>query len=245
MIAGHSCGPEADNVLGYFRKVKQYVDRYGPEGIGSVIVSMTRSLSDLLVVFLFLREVGLQDANLPVVPLLETIDDLIEGPAILEAYLLHPLLVERRAQESTFTQEVMLGYSDSNKDGGILTSRWNIYKAEENLTKVGDQLGVAPLFLPRPGRNHQPGRRQDPPFPGKYATGLHEWPHQNDRPGRDHRQSVRQPTERLLQPGDVRLRHCPAGNAFAASRARSTAVRHHGSIGGYGPTTVPSTTGSS
>jgi phosphoenolpyruvate carboxylase len=65
LVAGCSAGPEADNVLGYFREVKKYVDLYGPEGIGSIIVSMTRSLSDLLVVFLFLREVGLKEANLP------------------------------------------------------------------------------------------------------------------------------------------------------------------------------------
>lgn len=147
VIAGRSCGPEADNLLGYFREVKKYVDHYGADGIGSIIVSMTRSLSDLLVVFLFLREVGLKDATLPVVPLLETIDDLIAGPEILEAYLQNPIVKKQREGQANFTQEVMLGYSDSNKDGGILTSRWNIYKAEENLTQVGDRLGVKLCFF--------------------------------------------------------------------------------------------------
>jgi len=147
LLAGTSCGPEADNVLGYFREVKKYVDRYGADGIGSMIVSMTRSLSDLLLVFLFLREVGLKDAHLPVVPLLETIDDLIAGPEILEAFLQHPAIQQQRAAKPEFVQEVMLGYSDSNKDGGILTSRWNIYKAEENLTAVGDRLGVQLCFF--------------------------------------------------------------------------------------------------
>ena len=144
--AGVSCGPEADNVLGYFREVKLYVDQYGTDGIGSVIVSMTRSLSDLLLVFLFLREVGLQDARLPVVPLLETIDDLIAGPEILEAFLTHPT-VQKSYEGERYVQEVMLGYSDSNKDGGILTSRWSVYKAEEQLTAVGDRLGVALCFF--------------------------------------------------------------------------------------------------
>jgi phosphoenolpyruvate carboxylase len=147
LVAGTSCGPEADNVLGYFREVKNYVDHYGTAGIGSLIVSMTRSLSDLLLVFLFLREVGLQEQNLPVVPLLETIDDLIAGPDILKAYLSHPVIQKQRKALPSFTQEIMLGYSDSNKDGGILTSRWNIYKAEENLTKVADELGVRLCFF--------------------------------------------------------------------------------------------------
>lgn len=147
LVAGTSCGTEADNVLGYLLEVKAYVDEYGSDGIGSIIVSMTRSLSDLLLVFLLLREVGLQDANLPVVPLLETIDDLVAGPEILSAYLQHPVILKQREAVESFTQEVMLGYSDSNKDGGILTSRWNIYKAEENLTKVGDELGVKLCFF--------------------------------------------------------------------------------------------------
>jgi phosphoenolpyruvate carboxylase len=147
LIAGHAAGPEADNVLGYFREVKNYVDRYGTAGIGSIIVSMTRSLSDLLLVFLFLREVGLQEAKLPVVPLLETIDDLIAGPAILESLLKHPAVQNQREEGKPFVQEVMLGYSDSNKDGGILASRWNIYKAEEKLTQVGDKMGVKLCFF--------------------------------------------------------------------------------------------------
>lgn len=142
LVAGTSCGPEADNVLGYLGEVRKYVDEFGIQGIGSIIVSMTRSVSDLLLVHLLLREVGLHDSGLSVVPLLETIDDLVAGPGILEGYLTHPVVEKQRKKERPFTQEVMLGYSDSNKDGGILTSRWNIYKAEERLTRVADELGV-------------------------------------------------------------------------------------------------------
>ncbi|MEM9987047.1 MAG: phosphoenolpyruvate carboxylase, partial [Bacteroidota bacterium] len=148
LIAGTSCGTEADNVLGYFRAVRHHVTSYGTGGIGSLIVSMTRSVSDLLLVFLFLREVGLLDAGLPVVPLLETIDDLANGPDILRDFLSHPTVVaQRKRQAGEPFQEVMLGYSDSNKDGGILTSRWNIYKAEETLSEVGRQLGVKLCFF--------------------------------------------------------------------------------------------------
>ncbi len=147
LVSGTSCGYEADNVLGYLREVKNYIDRYGSEGIGSVIISMTRSLSDILVVHLLLREVGLQQANLPVVPLLETIDDLEAGPDILSAYLDHDVIRQRRNESHPFTQEVMLGYSDSNKDGGILASRWNIYKAEENLTNAARKHNARLCFF--------------------------------------------------------------------------------------------------
>lgn len=147
VVANLSCGLEADNVLGYFREVKKHIDNYGSDGIGTIIVSMTRSLSDLLVIYLFFREVGLLEAKLPVAPLLETIDDLMAGPEIMEAFLTHPVVEKYRKEGDYFVQEVMLGYSDSNKDGGILASRWNLYKAEENLTEVGDRLGIKLCFF--------------------------------------------------------------------------------------------------
>ena len=147
VVPGNSCGDEADKLLGYYGELKKYTDRYGPEGIGSIIVSMTRSLSDLLVVYLFLREVGLLDSPLPVVPLLETIGDLEAGPAILEAFLNHPVTISRREAAGVPVQEVMLGYSDSNKDGGILNSRWSIYKAEQRLTETGKRCGVELCFF--------------------------------------------------------------------------------------------------
>ncbi|WP_246535266.1 phosphoenolpyruvate carboxylase [Litoribacter ruber] len=147
LVVGTSCGQEADNVLGYLREVKSYMDLYRADGIGSIIVSMTRSLSDLLVVHLLLREVGLQHARLPIVPLLETIDDLEAGPEIISAYLSHPQIQKQINKIDHFTQEIMLGYSDSNKDGGILTSRWTIYKAEERLTEAANKFGVKLCFF--------------------------------------------------------------------------------------------------
>jgi phosphoenolpyruvate carboxylase len=108
---------------------------------------MTRSLSDLLVVYLFLREVGLQEEHLNVAPLLETISDLSAGPSILRAYLSHPMIQKQRKAQPDFTQEIMLGYSDSNKDGGTLASRWSIYTAEENLTQVAHEFGVNLCFF--------------------------------------------------------------------------------------------------
>jgi phosphoenolpyruvate carboxylase len=146
VVAGTSCGTEADKLLNCYRVVRQHIDQYGSEGIGSFIVSMTRDLSDLLLVYLFLREVGLLDQPIPVVPLLETVEDLENGAGILERFLTHPLTQARRELIGDY-QEVMLGYSDSNKDGGILASRWNIHRAEQALTRVGDAVGVKLTFF--------------------------------------------------------------------------------------------------
>jgi phosphoenolpyruvate carboxylase len=122
--------------LDCYKVVRQHINQYGADGIGSFIVSMTRNLSDLLVVYLIMRETQLLNTCIKVVPLLETIEDLHNGPHILEAYLKHPI-TELRAKEIGFKQEVMLGYSDSNKDGGTIASKWNLYKAEIALSNVG------------------------------------------------------------------------------------------------------------
>lgn len=129
---GTRYGQEADQVLDCYREVKAHGSKYGFAGIGSLIVSMTRNLSDLLLVKLFLREVGLADAPLQIVPLFETIDDLERAPEILKAYLAHPAYTCPSGE----AQEVMLGYSDSSKDGGFLASRWFIHRAEATLSQV-------------------------------------------------------------------------------------------------------------
>jgi phosphoenolpyruvate carboxylase len=141
VVTGASCGKEADSILGYFRVLRQHIDLYGVDGIGTLIVSMTRQLSDLLVVYLFMREVGILDQPIKVAPLLETIQDLENGNTILDNFLSHPI-TQKRLQFMPIAQEVMLGYSDSNKDGGILASRWNIYKAEKRLTEIGNKHNI-------------------------------------------------------------------------------------------------------
>lgn len=137
---------EASQVLGYFTVIADYITAYGEEGIGSLIVSMTRGFSDLLMVYIFLREVGLLESGLKVVPLFETIEDLEKGPEILDDFLSFELTQER-LMRSDGIQEVMLGYSDSNKDGGILSSRWGIYQAEEKLSQVGQKHGLRICFF--------------------------------------------------------------------------------------------------
>lgn len=142
-VAGTSFGDEADKVLACYRAVQQHVAAHGSAGVGAFIVSMTRSVSDLLVVYLLQREAGLAAASIPVVPLFETIEDLRKGPEILDGFLAHPA----RQRQQLAVQEVMLGYSDSNKDGGILASRWQIHQAEQQLTAAARQHGVVLRFF--------------------------------------------------------------------------------------------------
>jgi phosphoenolpyruvate carboxylase len=96
-------GPEADAVLASLRVLVDHLHQFGPDGLGALIVSMTRDVSDLLAVYVFAREVGLEVPSdegpacpLPVVPLFETIDDLRRSPEILRAYLDHPVARRRR-----------------------------------------------------------------------------------------------------------------------------------------------------
>src|SRR5215469_5866363 len=148
-------GPEADAVLSCFRVIKEYRDLYGIRGIGSLIISMTRGVADLLLLYLFDREVGLwvetaegPACELHVVPLFETIEDLEIAPAVVQKYLSNSftrrsLALQREARNGTrLVQQVMLGYSDSNKDSGMLTSQWALHCAQEAISGVADALGV-------------------------------------------------------------------------------------------------------
>ncbi len=153
-------GEHAQAVVDVYRTVEKYTSQYGLDGIGSFIVSMTRSLSDLLGVYLLAREAGLTEKTetgitciIPVVPLLETIEDLAAGPDILDAFLSHPFTkrslnyLQERTRSRQLVQQVMVGYSDSNKDGGILASQWNLYRAQSSLTDTGKKHDVKIRFF--------------------------------------------------------------------------------------------------
>lgn len=144
--AAVSYGDEADAVLDCYHAVRQHINLYGADGIGSFIISMTRNLSDLLVVYVLMRETQLLNTGIRVVPLLETIEDLHNGPEILDTFLKHPV-TQSRAKKISNKQEVMLGYSDSNKDGGTIASKWNLYKAEIALTEVGVKNNTGIYFF--------------------------------------------------------------------------------------------------
>ncbi len=151
-----SAGQEADAVRDCYRVLAEHRRTRGA-GIGALIVSMTRQLSDLLLVHLFAREAGLTTVvdgkptcPLQVVPLFETLDDLANGAGIVDSFLAHP--VSRRnlsvaSDPARVTQQVMLGYSDSNKDGGILASQWALHQAQDAIAKTGKDHGVAIRFF--------------------------------------------------------------------------------------------------
>ena len=133
--------------LAIFDMAKSMRDRFGAQAIRHYIISHTETVSDLLEVLLLQKEVGLMvgtlDAlamnDLIVVPLFETIEDLRNAAPIMRAFYALPgvaAMVARSGRE----QDIMLGYSDSNKDGGIFTSNWELYRAELALVEVFDQL---------------------------------------------------------------------------------------------------------
>jgi phosphoenolpyruvate carboxylase len=119
--------------------------RYGKQAVRQTIVSHTETLSDLLEVMVLQKEAGLiapagqeiqPEDGLMVVPLFETIPDLQRGAEIMAAWLDLPEIRQRVKLAQNGAQEVMLGYSDSNKDGGFLTSNWSLYQAERALVDV-------------------------------------------------------------------------------------------------------------
>lgn len=153
-------GNESQAIVDAYRVISEHINNYGTEALGSLIVSMTRNVSDLLVVYLLEREAGLlvNTANglasrLPVVPLFETIDDLIRSSQILDSYLSHPVtknslkLQQEQTGAALPVQQVMIGYSDSNKDGGILASQWYLYEAQSKLVEIGKKHGVNIRFF--------------------------------------------------------------------------------------------------
>src|SRR5574343_67703 len=133
--------------LAIFAMARDVIDRYGPMAIRHYIISHTETVSDLLEVMLLCKEVGLMrgtlnrsaEVDLIVVPLFETIADLRNATPIMQDFYALPgiaALVKRSGGE----QDIMLGYSDSNKDGGIFTSNWELYRAEIALVTLFDSL---------------------------------------------------------------------------------------------------------
>ena len=129
---------------------------YGPECLTTYIVSMTQSVSDLLEVWLMAKEAGLYRAGdaphaaIMPVPLFETVGDLQAAPEVMTAFLAIPAV--RAAAQARGFQEVMIGYSDSNKDGGYLTSTWQLSRASSALAPVFAEAGIAmQLFHGRGG----------------------------------------------------------------------------------------------
>lgn len=144
---------EARDTIEMFELVADLRAALDREAFGNFILSMTHSVADILGAYLLAREGGLfvQEAGgafctLPIVPLFETIEDLRDAPDIMRDFLSIPL-VRRSTRAQGNVQEVMIGYSDSNKDGGFFPSNWELYKAQAKLTEVGKEAGIAIGFF--------------------------------------------------------------------------------------------------
>ncbi|SHF60054.1 Phosphoenolpyruvate carboxylase, type 1 [Mariniphaga anaerophila] len=151
---------KAREVVKTFRTLGKHIRDYSGKSLGSLIVSMTRNATDLFTVYLFMREAGLSHFDsrglacpLPVVPLFETIDDLKKSPQVLDEFLSHRVTrnsleyIREKKKLPRLIQDIMIGYSDSNKDGGILASTWYLYEAQVKLSEVARKHGVQVRFF--------------------------------------------------------------------------------------------------
>jgi phosphoenolpyruvate carboxylase len=132
--------PETNETLEVFRLVRRAYDRIGLDAIDAYVISMTERASDVLSVLVMARDARV-DHGLDVVPLFETVDDLRRAPDIMDQLLSEPAYRRHVAQRGDH-QQVMIGYSDSNKDGGYLASAWQLDRAQRALVAVGDRHGV-------------------------------------------------------------------------------------------------------
>jgi phosphoenolpyruvate carboxylase len=142
--------PETNETLELFRLVRRAHQRIGPQAIENYIISMTAGPSDVLAVLLMAKDAGV-DAALNMVPLFETIEDLRRAPEVMKALFSSPPY-DRHLDRRDRQQQIMIGYSDSNKDGGYLTANWELYLAQRALAAVCDRYGVTlTLFHGRGG----------------------------------------------------------------------------------------------
>lgn len=164
---------EAREAIGSLKVVANQVRDYGRAAVGQVIISMTRSFSDLLVTYTLCREAGLTRMTdqgniclIPISPLFETLDDLENSESIMDSFLSHPVTraslpwqqreldeglahygVPTPCPNAPLIQEAMLGYSDSNKDSGIIASQWGLFNAQTRLIALGKKHGVQIRFF--------------------------------------------------------------------------------------------------
>jgi phosphoenolpyruvate carboxylase len=178
-VMGHPYSAHALSEINIFEAAKQSRALFGTQAIRHYIISHTETVSDLLEVMLLQKEVGLMQGTLDaqascdliVVPLFETIEDLRNAATIMREFYALPgvlAMVQRGAPDQYGEQDIMLGYSDSNKDGGIFTSNWELYQAEIALVAMFDginQSAGSPIRLRMfHGRGGTVGRGGGPSF---------------------------------------------------------------------------------
>ncbi len=141
------------STFGMFCMVKEMMEKLDREAFGNCILSMTQTVADILGLYVLAKYAGLftdkasiDKCTLPIVPLFETIDDLQRSSEMMEEFLSIPV-VRRSVEQVGGVQEVMLGYSDSNKDGGFFTANWQLTKTQAELTIVGEKAGIPISFF--------------------------------------------------------------------------------------------------
>ncbi|MDU7590106.1 MAG: phosphoenolpyruvate carboxylase, partial [Acidovorax sp.] len=154
-VVGAPYSEHTTGEVAIFETARQMRERYGDDAIRHYIISHTETVSDLLEVLLLQKEVGLLQgtldtgarADLIVVPLFETIEDLRNAAPIMREFYAIPGIAQL-VRASGAEQDIMLGYSDSNKDGGIFTSNWELYRAEIALVALFDEMNAAQAGTP-------------------------------------------------------------------------------------------------
>jgi phosphoenolpyruvate carboxylase len=158
---------ETQDILKVFKTIRNAHEEFGKKSIVVYLVSMTRSVSDLLEVLVLAKEAGIYrlhangqvESDLHVAPLLETVDDLIAGPEIMET-LFEMKAYRNHLSERGNLQEIMLGYSDGSKDGGTLTANWKLYEAQQKIHDIAKKYNIRLKFFH--GRGGSLGRGGGP-----------------------------------------------------------------------------------
>ena len=135
--------------LDVFAAISQARGQYGPQATGLFIISMTQGPDDVLTTLALARQAGLEENGsipLDIAPLLETVDDLVAGPAIVEELLQSKVYRQHLAARGQ-RQVIMVGYSDSNKDSGIVAARWSLWEAQRKLVEAGRRHGITVHFF--------------------------------------------------------------------------------------------------
>jgi phosphoenolpyruvate carboxylase len=155
------------NVIETFRMIKVCHKDYGEDCIHTYIISMCESVSEVLEVLFLMKITGLvttnagdiTDSKLDIVPLFETVNDLHNAPGIMTRLYTHPIYMQQLHIRQNH-QEIMIGYSDSSKDSGVIASSWELYKVQRILSEAGEKHGISVKFFH--GRGGTVGRGGGP-----------------------------------------------------------------------------------
>ncbi len=131
---------ETNSILELFRLIRRARQEVGEESIKTYIISMTTQVSNILEVLLFGRDAGIF-GEIDIAPLFETIEDLLAAPRIMRALFQNKAYQQHLAQRGN-RQQIMIGYSDSNKDGGYLRANWMLFQAQRQLAQVCDEFDI-------------------------------------------------------------------------------------------------------